>query len=63
MINDDDRVRQAVRKGGRMVGPWETDRCKHGRLFSFRWTWPVGSTPEGGDAEMGASGCKACGAE
>lgn len=62
-MNDDERASKAREERGQMVGPWETDRCKHGKLFSFRWTWPKGGGPEVGEPEMGRSGCKACESE
>jgi hypothetical protein len=51
---DDDRKRLAKRRGDRMLGPIEYQRCDdHPHKWeSFRWTWPVEGGPEDGDAEM-----------
>lgn len=59
-INDNDRTAKAKEERGRMRGSWETDHCKHGRLYSFRWTWVIGATVEDGDVEMGKHGCTKC---
>ena len=56
--DDQDRRRLATRSGDRMLGPTEWQRCEeHGRKWvGYRWTWPVGETPESGDAEC-IKGC------
>ena len=61
--SDDQRRAKAKEANGRMRGPWETEQCKHGRLYSFRWTWPVDSDVEIGDVEIGRNGCTKCEAE
>jgi hypothetical protein len=65
VISDDDRRAKATRDpaGRWMVGPWETDRCRHGRLYSFRWRWPIGCDVEDGTPEIGKSNCKKCEAD
>lgn len=59
-FGDGTRRAKAKEENGRMCGPWETDHCKHGRLYSFRWTWPIGSDVESGDIEIGRNGCTKC---
>lgn len=59
-ISDETRAAKAVQQGSRMLGPWETGHCEHGKLYSYRWTWPVGATPADGTAQMGRQGCKKC---
>lgn len=59
-IGDDERIAKAKLERGRMRGPWEIGRCEHGRVYSYRWTWSIGGSPEDGDVEMGKSGCKEC---
>jgi hypothetical protein len=51
---DADRVRLATRKGTRMLGPEEWQRCgEHPKKWeSWRWTWPVDGGPEDGDPKM-----------
>lgn len=64
--DDADRLALATPSadGRRMLGPAECMRCaKHPRRReTFRWVWPVGSTPEDGDCEI-PRGCAECDAE
>jgi hypothetical protein len=48
-MTDTDRIRLATRKGNRMHGPVERQRCtKHGRRWeTFRWTWPAPDEAKG----------------
>jgi len=57
---DEERVSLAVRRGARMVGPVELGRCEHGRLFGFRFWWPVGAEPHEGDIELAEHACTTC---
>lgn len=57
---DSDRVRLAVVRGNRVLGPVERDRCNHGRVYSYRWTWAIGGTPEDGEAEFVSQKCQKC---
>jgi hypothetical protein len=59
-IGDEERIAKAKLERGKMRGPWEKSRCEHGRVYSFRWIWSIEGSPEGGDIEMGKSGCKDC---
>ena len=61
-IGDTERVDGATEiRPGVMAGPWESERCKHGRLYSYRWVWAKdGGNIEGSTPEVGRSGCKKC---
>ena len=61
--NDADRVRLAMQRGDTMLGPEERARCDHGRLYSYRWTWLTGESPESGDCEFISQGCEKCNGE
>lgn len=61
--SDADRARLATKRGTTMLGPAEQGRCEHGKLYSFRWKWPVGGSPEDSDVEILSQGCKECNAE
>lgn len=60
-MTDVDRVRLAVQRGGRMLGPPERQRCvRHPRRWEiYRWTWQIDEDPTSGDAEI-VRGCGAC---
>jgi hypothetical protein len=67
---DRDRAAKATFHDGRWVGPWETARCEHGRVYSFRWyisasesspdVRPITADFEGSDIEYGRAGCRKC---
>jgi hypothetical protein len=62
---DRDRAAKATFHDGRWVGPWETARCEHGRIYSFRWTIggtekPTESSFESSEPEYGRHGCRKC---
>ena len=59
--NDADRVRLATRRDNTMLGPSERAHCDHGKIYSYRWTWRVGETPETGECEYISQRCKKCG--
>jgi hypothetical protein len=60
MLNDEGLEQGTEIRPGVMAGPWEKDRCKHGRWYVFRWEWPVGSTIESSEPNVGRNGCKKC---
>lgn len=61
MFDDAERVEVAKEiRPGVMAGPWEVERCKHGRIYRYRWVWPKGSTIESSTPEIGGKGCRKC---
>ncbi len=63
ILSDETRIARAKQRGKRMIGPLEIGHCEHTRLFSYRWTWPIDSTPEDGDVEFVKHGCTKCNRE
>jgi hypothetical protein len=70
-MNDSERIIKAVRRGNRMLGPAERERCaKHPRRWViFRWEWDVPGPDEthedcisGSEPEV-IRGCAMCDAE
>lgn len=59
-MNDKERMQLATLENGWMVGPWEQDRCPHGRMTYFRWFWAPEESPETGEIEAGKNGCAKC---
>lgn len=60
-VTDADRIAAATVRGTRMIGPDERQRCaRHPKRWQiYRWTWPVGDSPENGTPEI-VRGCGAC---
>jgi hypothetical protein len=59
-MTDKDRLNCATRQGSKMLGPIERQRCQHHprRWVTYRWTWPVDSSP----MVAGESSCvRSCG--
>jgi len=65
------KVREFVSRSGKEMvewaGPWEQDRCKHGRFYSFRWSFnlPKGQEPtredfESSEPDIRGNRCKEC---
>ena len=60
VIGDDARLALATEiRPGVMAGPWEQDRCQHGRIYSFRWVWRKDENIESSEPENRSS-CKKC---
>ncbi len=61
MVDDEDRVERGREvRPGIMAGPWEKERCKHGRWYVYRWVWSKGGNIECSTPEVGRSGCRKC---
>ena len=60
-VTDEERIAKSHRVGHKMYGPTERQRCgKHPtRWETYRWVWPVGASPEVGDAQYARS-CTVC---